>query len=156
VHNGIVENHAQLRTDLESAGVEMASETDTEVVAHLVGRHLAAHPEATVTEALREASQQLVGSFTLVAVDREDPDRVAACRRNSPLVVGVGDGEMFLGSDVAAFIAHTRDAVELGQDQVVEITRDGYSISAFDGTPAEGTPRQAATASRKSANARSG
>jgi glucosamine--fructose-6-phosphate aminotransferase (isomerizing) len=140
VHNGIVENHGQLRTDLESAGVEMASETDTEVVAHLVGRYLAADPAATVTDALREVSQRLVGSFTLVAVDREDPDRVAACRRNSPLVVGVGDGEMFLGSDVAAFIAHTRDAVELGQDQVVEITRDGYSITAFDGTPAEGTP----------------
>ena len=78
------------------------------------------------------------GAFTLVAVDAEDPSRVVAARRNSPLVVGLGEGENFLGSDVAAFIAHTREALELGQDQVVTLTRDGVEVTGFDGTPAEG------------------
>ena len=138
VHNGIVENFAALRTELEAAGIEMTSETDTEVVAHLVGRHLAEHPDETVTEARRPTARRRDGSFTLVAVDRDHPERIAAARRNSPLVVGIGAREMFLGSDVAAFISHTNQAVELGQDQVVEITRDGYAITGFDGSPAEG------------------
>ncbi len=77
----------------------------------------------------------LEGAFTLVVLDREQPDAIAAARRNSPLVVGVGDGEMFLGSDVAAFIEFTREAVELGQNEVVEIRRDGYTITDFDGEP---------------------
>jgi glutamine---fructose-6-phosphate transaminase (isomerizing) len=140
VHNGIVENFAALRAELESAGVEMLSETDTEVVAHLVGRYLHDHPGVTVTDALRDTCKRLKGSFTLVVVDRDDPGRIAAARRNSPLVVGIGSGEMFLGSDVAAFISHTRSAVELGQDQVVEITTNGYTVTMFDGSPAEGTP----------------
>ena len=73
---------------------------------------------------MREVCQRLEGAFTLVAVDAQDPSRVVAARRNSPLVVGLGEGENFLGSDVAAFIEHTREALELGQDQVVTITRD--------------------------------
>ena len=85
-------------------------------------------------------ARRLVGAFTIVLVDAQDPDTVVAARRNSPLVVGVGDGETFLGSDVAAFIEFTRDAVELGQDQVVEIRRDGYRITDFAGAEADGTP----------------
>ncbi|HEX8781203.1 MAG TPA: glutamine--fructose-6-phosphate transaminase (isomerizing) [Nocardioides sp.] len=138
VHNGIIENFAELRAELEAAGHEMASDTDTEVTAHLLERELAEGGD--LTAAMQRVCQRLAGAFTLVAVDAQDPDRVVAARRNSPLVVGLGDGENFIGSDVAAFIEHTREALELGQDQVVTITREGASVSAFDGSPAEGTP----------------
>jgi glucosamine--fructose-6-phosphate aminotransferase (isomerizing) len=137
VHNGIIENFAELRERLESDGVEMASDTDTEVAAHLLEEEL--RTGVDLTDAMQNVCRGLEGAFTLVAVDSQDPDRVVAARRNSPLVVGIGEGENFLGSDVAAFIEHTREAMELGQDQVVTITREGVSVSGFDGTPAEGT-----------------
>ena len=138
VHNGIIENFAVLRAGLEADGHEMLSETDTEVAAHLLEREL--DGGADLTTAMQRVCGVLNGAFTLVAVDAQDPGRVVAARRNSPLVVGLGEGENFVGSDVAAFIEHTREALELGQDQVVTITREGVSISGFDGTPAEGTP----------------
>ncbi|SEC50333.1 glutamine--fructose-6-phosphate transaminase [Nocardioides exalbidus] len=137
VHNGIIENFAELRARLESEGVEMASDTDTEVAAHLLEEQLETGIDLTV--AMQNVCRGLEGAFTLVAVDAHDPDRVVAARRNSPLVVGIGEGENFLGSDVAAFIEHTREAMELGQDQVVTITREGVGVTGFDGTPAEGT-----------------
>jgi len=87
---------------------------------------------------VRIVARRLEGAFTLVLLDADQPDVVVGARRNSPLVLGVGDGETFLGSDVAAFIEFTRNAVELGQDQVVEIRRDGYTITDFDGTPVDG------------------
>jgi len=136
VHNGIIENFAVLRGRLESEGVEMASDTDTEVAAHLLEEQLETGVDLTV--AMQNVCRGLQGAFTLVAVDSQDPDRVVAARRNSPLVVGIGEGENFLGSDVAAFIEHTREAMELDQDQVVTITREGVAVSGFDGTPAEG------------------
>ncbi len=136
VHNGIIENFAALRARLESEGVEMASDTDTEVAAHLLEEQLETGIDLTV--AMQNVCRDLQGAFTLVAVDAHDPDRVVAARRNSPLVVGIGEGENFLGSDVAAFIEHTREAMELDQDQVVTITREGVAVSSFDGTPAEG------------------
>ncbi len=132
IHNGIIENHGELHAELEREGVEFSSDTDTEVVAHLIARQ-----DGDMADALRAVCRRLNGAFTLVVVDRDRPDIVVAARRNSPLVVGVGKGEMFLGSDVAAFIAYTRDAVELGQDQVVEIRRDGFTITDFDGNPVE-------------------
>ncbi len=138
MHNGIIENFATLRAELEAEGHEMRSETDTEIAAHLVERELDAG--ADLTTAMQNVCRRLEGAFTLVAVDAEDPERVVAARRSSPLVVGLGDGENFLGSDVAAFIEHTRDALELGQDQVVTITREGVSVTGFDGSPAEGKP----------------
>src|SRR4051812_33146717 len=122
VHNGIIENFAELRAELEAAGVDFASDTDTETVAHLVAAHLDADG-GSLADAVRAVCHRLHGAFTLVLLDVQAPDVVVAARRNSPLVVGVGEGEMFLGSDVAAFIEFTRDAVELGQDQVVEIRR---------------------------------
>ena len=136
VHNGIIENFATLRGRLESEGLEMASDTDTEIAAHLLEEQL--ETGADLTTAMQTVCRALEGAFTLVAVDAHDPDRVVAARRNSPLVVGIGEGENFLGSDVAAFIEHTREAMELDQDQVVTITREGVSVSGFDGTPAEG------------------
>ena len=131
VHNGIIENHAALKADLEES---FSSETDSEVAAHLLDRELA--KGADLAAAMRAVVRQLEGTFTLVAIDREEPERIVAARRNSPLVVGVGKDEYFLASDVAAFIEHTRDAVELGQDQIVELTPAGVSVTDFDGAPA--------------------
>ena len=138
VHNGIIENFAVLRAEVEAAGHELRSETDTEVAAHLVEAAVAAG--ATLTEAMQLVCRRLEGAFTLVAVDAQDPDRVVAARRNSPLVVGLGEGENFLASDVAAFIEHTREALELGQDQVVTITRDGVEVTDLDGNVVEARP----------------
>ncbi|WP_107768015.1 glutamine--fructose-6-phosphate transaminase (isomerizing) [Nocardioides terrigena] len=136
VHNGIIENYASLRTGLENAGHEMLSETDTEIAAHLL--ELEVQGGSDLTTAMQHVCQRLEGAFTLVAVDGQDPSRVVAARRNSPLVVGLGEGENFIGSDVAAFIEHTREALELGQDQVVTITREGVEVTGFDGSPAQG------------------
>lgn len=136
VHNGIIENYASLRTGLENAGHEMLSETDTEIAAHLL--ELEVQGGSDLTTAMQHVCQRLEGAFTLVAVDGQDPSRVVAARRNSPLVVGLGEGENFIGSDVAAFIEHTREALELGQDQVVTITREGVEVTGFDGSPAAG------------------
>ncbi|HZE32412.1 MAG TPA: glutamine--fructose-6-phosphate transaminase (isomerizing) [Actinoallomurus sp.] len=135
VHNGIIENFAALRSELEGRGHEMSSDTDTEAVAHLLEEEVA--KGAGLAEAMRHVCVRLEGAFTLVAVYSGEPDLVVGARRNSPLVVGVGDGENFLASDVAAFIAHTRDAIELGQDQIVELRPAGVSVTGFDGTPAD-------------------
>ncbi|HEX5018385.1 MAG TPA: glutamine--fructose-6-phosphate transaminase (isomerizing) [Actinomycetes bacterium] len=133
VHNGIIENFAAVRSELEDSGVTLASDTDTEVVSHLLAREYAGDLGA----AMRAVCRRLDGAFTLVAVHADQPDVVVGARRNSPLVVGRGDGENFLGSDVAAFIAHTRRAIELGQDQVVELRADDVVVTTFDGEPAE-------------------
>ncbi|MDQ0908295.1 glucosamine--fructose-6-phosphate aminotransferase (isomerizing) [Streptomyces canus] len=138
VHNGIIENFALLRAELEDRGHELASETDTEVVAHLLAEEFSV--TADLAEAMRLVCRRLEGAFTLVAVHADEPDVVVGARRNSPLVVGVGEGEAFLASDVAAFIAHTRSAIELGQDQVVELRRDGVTVTGFDGRPADVQP----------------
>ncbi|MFE7891698.1 glutamine--fructose-6-phosphate transaminase (isomerizing) [Streptomyces sp. NPDC057412] len=135
VHNGIIENFAVLRAELTERGHDLASETDTEVVAHLLAEEFSA--TADLAEAMRLVCRRLEGAFTLVAVHADEPDVVVGARRNSPLVVGVGEGEAFLASDVAAFIAHTRSAIELGQDQVVELRRDGVRVTGFDGRPAD-------------------
>jgi glucosamine--fructose-6-phosphate aminotransferase (isomerizing) len=136
VHNGILENFARLRDELERAGHDLLSETDTEIAAHLIENEVLAG--ADLTTAMQNVCRRLEGAFTLVAVDAEDPSRVVAARRNSPLVVGIGEGENFIGSDVAAFIEHTREALELGQDQVVTITRAGVAVTDFDGNEAQG------------------
>ncbi|MEE1828867.1 glutamine--fructose-6-phosphate transaminase (isomerizing) [Streptomyces sp. BE20] len=133
VHNGIIENFAQLRAELTERGHTLRSETDTEVVAHLLGELY----DGDLAEAMRAVCRRLDGAFTLVAVHADAPDVVVGARRNSPLVVGRGEGENFLASDVAAFIAHTREAIELGQDQVVELRRDAVTVTNFDGTPAD-------------------
>jgi glucosamine--fructose-6-phosphate aminotransferase (isomerizing) len=137
VHNGIIENFGELQAELETSGVELASDTDSETVAHLVAAELAAG-SGTLADAVRSVCGRLEGAFTLVLLDRDNPNSIVAARRNSPLVLGIGEGETFLGSDVAAFIEYTKEAVELGQDQVVEISRDGYRITDFDGNPADG------------------
>lgn len=135
VHNGIIENFAALRAELAERGHGLESETDTEVVSHLLAESFSSCGD--LAEAMRMVCRRLQGAFTLVAVHADEPDVVVGARRNSPLVVGVGDGESFLASDVAAFIAHTRSAIELGQDQVVELRRDAVTVTGFDGEPAE-------------------
>ncbi|MFD3626647.1 glutamine--fructose-6-phosphate transaminase (isomerizing) [Streptomyces sp. NPDC058698] len=135
VHNGIIENFAALREELAERGHELHSETDTEVVAHLLAEEFSGC--ADLAEAMRLVCRRLEGAFTLVAVHADEPDVVVGARRNSPLVVGVGEGEAFLASDVAAFIAHTRDAIELGQDQVVELRRDAVTVTDFAGAAAD-------------------
>jgi glucosamine--fructose-6-phosphate aminotransferase (isomerizing) len=141
IHNGIIENFAALREGLERGGHVLASETDTEVVAHLLEDELAAGGGATsIAAALRAVCLRLEGAFTLVVAHSGSPGTVVAARRNSPLVVGLGDGETFLASDVSAFIAHTREAMAIGQDQVVEATRDGIAITDFAGAAVEGRP----------------
>ncbi|WP_281965690.1 glutamine--fructose-6-phosphate transaminase (isomerizing) [Serinicoccus marinus] len=136
VHNGIIENFHALKQSLLADEVDFSSETDTEVVAHLLDRAFAGSDD--LTEAMREVVGSLEGAFTLLAVHADQPDVVVGARRNSPLVVGLGEGENYLGSDVAAFIGHTRQALELGQDQIVTITPDSCSIVNFDGSPSEG------------------
>lgn len=141
VHNGIIENYAALRTELEEAGIEFSSDTDTETAVHLIEREYAAGPTAgDFVASAYTALGRLEGAFTLVFTHSDHPDTIVAARRSTPLVLGVGDGEMFLSSDVTAFIEHTRDAVELGQDEVVVITADTYSITDFDGEVRSGKP----------------
>jgi len=134
VHNGIIENFAALRAELEATGIEFASDTDTEVAVHLVAWQYHHGPTAgDFVGSVLAVLPRLEGHFTLVFANADEPGTIVAARRSTPLVVGIGDGEMFLGSDVAAFIEHTRDAVELGQDQAVVITADGYEVYDFQG-----------------------
>ena len=140
VHNGIIENFAELRAELLAEGVEFASQTDTEVAAATIASIYNKLGTGDLTEAVRVASNRLEGAFTILAIHADHPDRVVATRRNSPLVIGLGENENFLGSDVSAFIDYTREAVEMGQDQIVTITGTDYSIIDFEGNPAEGKP----------------
>lgn len=140
VHNGIIENFAELRSELLDEGVQFLSETDTEVAANLIASIYNKLENKDLTEAIRLASNRLEGAFTILAIHEDHPDRVVATRRNSPLVIGLGENENFLGSDVSGFIDYTKEAVEMGQDQIVTITGEGYEIIDFDGNSAEGKP----------------
>ena len=139
VHNGIIENFAALRAELEADGFTFSSETDSEAAAHLVAREMEAAGD--LTEAMRRTAANLEGAFTLLAVHRDAPDVVVAARRNSPLVVGLGEGENFLGSDVAAFVDSTKEALEIGQDQIVTVTPDSVSIIDVEGREVEDAKR---------------
>ncbi len=138
IHNGIIENYATLKQELLADGVTFRSETDTEVAAALLAKIYRTTGNQDLTRSMQLASQRLEGAFTLLAVHADHPGMVVASRRNSPLVVGLGEGENFLGSDVSGFIDFTRDAIELAQDQVVTITPDSVEITDFLGNPAEG------------------
>jgi glucosamine--fructose-6-phosphate aminotransferase (isomerizing) len=134
VHNGIIENYATLRHELEAEGVEFDSDTDTEVAVHLVSlQYRSGDTAGDFVASVLAVVRRLEGHFTLVFANADDPGTIVAARRSTPLVLGVGDGEMFIGSDVSAFIEYTREAVELGQDQAVVITADGYRITDFFG-----------------------
>ncbi|QNA92006.1 MULTISPECIES: glutamine--fructose-6-phosphate transaminase (isomerizing) [unclassified Microbacterium] len=139
IHNGIIENFSALREELLADGVVFRSETDTEVAAALLGREYAGNG-GDLQLAFRSVVNRLEGAFTLLAMHQDHPGLVVGARRNSPLVIGLGEGENFLGSDVAAFIEHTRKALAIGQDQIVSITPDAVSVTDFAGTPVEPEP----------------
>jgi len=132
IHNGIIENYVQLRAELEKKGHKFKSETDTESVVHLLS-DARKENNGDLAAAMRQVCKQLKGSFTLLAIHSDNPSHIVGARRNSPLVVGVGKGENFLASDVAAFIAHTKIALELGQDEVVEITPTSVEVTNLSG-----------------------
>ncbi|SQG59232.1 glutamine--fructose-6-phosphate transaminase (isomerizing) [Corynebacterium ulcerans] len=140
VHNGIIENFAELKSELVAQGHNFVSDTDTEVAAVLLGSILAGDAQGDLTRAIQLTCTRLEGAFTLLAIHADSPDRIVAARRNSPLVIGLGEGENFLGSDVSGFIDYTKNAVEMDNDQIVTITPNSYAITDFSGTPAEGKP----------------
>jgi glucosamine--fructose-6-phosphate aminotransferase (isomerizing) len=137
IHNGIIENFAELKAELVASHPDtvFTSETDTEVAALLVG--LEYQKTGDLAEALRNVVGRLHGAFTLLVLHKDAPGVVVGARRNSPLVIGLGDGENFLGSDVAAFVEHTRRAVAIGQDQIVTIGSDAVTVTDFDGRPVQ-------------------
>ena len=137
IHNGIIENYEQLRSELEKRGHKFKSETDTESVVHLLSEARKEN-NGDLAAAMRQVCKQLKGSFTLLAIHSDNPTRIVGARRNSPLVVGLGTNENFLASDVAAFISHTKRALELGQDQVVEITPNSVVVTNLDGAVVQG------------------
>ncbi|WP_282847251.1 glutamine--fructose-6-phosphate transaminase (isomerizing) [Microbacterium oxydans] len=139
IHNGIIENFSALRDELLADGVVFRSETDTEVAAALLGREYAGNG-GDLQLAFRSIVNRLEGAFTLLAMHQDHPGLVVGARRNSPLVIGLGEGENYLGSDVAAFVEHTRKALAIGQDQIVSITPDSVTVTDFAGTPVEPEP----------------
>ena len=139
IHNGIIENYSELKAELEKRGHKFSSDTDTESVAHLLS-DLRKENKGDLTAAMREAVKKLRGSFTLLAIHADSPETIVGVRRNSPLVVGVGEDENFMASDVAAFIDYTKRAIELGQDEVVTITPEAIEICDLNGKKV--TPRE--------------
>ncbi|MEX2419661.1 MAG: class II glutamine amidotransferase, partial [Acidimicrobiia bacterium] len=133
VHNGIIENFVVLKETLAAEGAEFKSETDSEVLAHLIAREY----DGDLLEAVRRAVGKAEGAYALVAMCRQEPGRMVAVRMISPLVVGIGKGEMFLASDVPAILEHTRDIVVIENGEMVDITPDGWRIEKLDGTPVE-------------------
>ncbi|MEV4773927.1 glutamine--fructose-6-phosphate transaminase (isomerizing) [Microbacterium sp. LWH12-1.2] len=139
IHNGIIENFSALRDELLADGVVFRSETDTEVAAALLGREYASNG-GDLELSFRNVVNRLEGAFTLLAMHQDKPGLVVGARRNSPLVIGLGEGENFLGSDVAAFVEHTRKALAIGQDQIVSITPSAVTVTDFAGTTVEAEP----------------
>ena len=135
IHNGIIENFYDLKQDLLAKGETFTSDTDSEVAAILVGH--AYQETGNLTEAMRVVVDKLHGAFTLLVMHEDEPGVVVGARRNSPLVIGLGDGENFLGSDVAAFVEFTRRAVAIGQDQIVTLRTDSVVVTDFSGNPVE-------------------
>ncbi|MGH3497389.1 MAG: glutamine--fructose-6-phosphate transaminase (isomerizing) [Nocardioidaceae bacterium] len=126
VHNGIIENAAQLRAKVMAAGVTLVSETDTEVLAHLIAARRAAGAE--LTEAVRQALSEVVGAYGIAVVDAGTPATVVLARNGSPLVLGIGDKEMYAASDLSAFVRHTRQVVHLDDGDIATMRPGGYDI----------------------------
>jgi len=133
IHNGIIENFGELKAELAAAGTKFASETDSEVAAHLIAREF--ETTGDLPTAFANVVKRLHGAFTILVIHEDQPDVVLAARRNAPLVIGLGDGENFLGSDVAAFIEHTKRAISVGQDEIVILRSNSVEVRTFDGAP---------------------
>ncbi len=151
VHNGIIENHAELRADLEARGYTFQSDTDTEVIAHLLADLLKQGQD--IATATRNAIDRLVGAYALAVIDPNDPDRLIVTRVGSPLVIGVGVGEHFIASDVFALLPVTQQFMFLEEGDLAEIRRDGVSIFDVSGVPVS---REVRTSQLSAANAEKG
>ncbi len=139
VHNGVIENYLTLRAQLEEKGHVFHSQTDTEVLAHLVGAAFDSRKDRTqaaMVESVREALRQVIGTYGIAVIHSELPGVLVGARRGSPLVLGVGKGEHFLASDVSAIVAHTREAVYLNDYEIVALREDGFDISTLAGSDA--------------------
>jgi glutamine---fructose-6-phosphate transaminase (isomerizing) len=137
VHNGIIENADELRAKLAATGAQFASETDSELFAHLI----AAGPDDDLEDAVRMALKQVVGTYGLAVIDTRSPDRIVVARNGSPVLLGIGDKEMFAASDVAALVRYTRQVVHLDDGEIATIKADGFRTSTLD---ARRTTKQAA------------
>lgn len=137
VHNGIIENADVFRSGLRSEGVVFSSETDTEVMVHLLAKEYAAldvaDANARMIEAIRKCTARVEGTFTLLILNKDCPGHIFAARRSSPLVIGLGEGENFLGSDALAFAEYTQTALEIGQDEIVDVTANSVVVYNSDG-----------------------
>jgi glucosamine--fructose-6-phosphate aminotransferase (isomerizing) len=131
IHNGIIENFSELKQELVNSGVSFASETDSEVAAHLIANEFEASKD--LVSAFGKVVNRLHGAFTILVIHEDFPDLILAARKNAPLVIGLGEGENFLGSDVAAFVEHTKRAISVGQDEIVILRPEGVEILGFDG-----------------------
>src|SRR3989440_2469232 len=132
VHNGIIENYLDLKHELQAQGHTFVTETDTEIVAHLVEREMKADG---LENAVRRALMLMRGLFALVLISADDPEKIVTVRNGPPIVVGLGDGEFFVASDIPAILSHTRDVVFLGDEEMAIITRSGVQFTDFFGRP---------------------
>src|SRR5919106_6770057 len=132
VHNGIIENYLDLKLELQRQGHTFVTETDTEIVAHLVEREM---KDDGLESAVRRALMLMRGLFALVLISADDPEKIVAVRNGPPIVVGLGDGEFFVASDIPAILSHTRDVVFLGDEEMAVITRTGIEFTDFFGRP---------------------
>ena len=136
VHNGIIENYLQLKHRLAAMDHRFVTETDTEVVAHLIGEYLDKE-EDTLEKAVRHAVQELRGIFALAIISADEPDTVIAVRQGPPVVIGLGDGEYFVASDIPPILQHTRDVFFLGDNEIAVLTKDSVRVTDFDGNIVE-------------------
>ena len=136
VHNGIIENFLPLKEDLVTRGAAFASETDSEVLAHLVAEEY----DGDLLAAVRSAVARATGAYALVAMTVHEPGRIVACRMVSPLIVGIGEGEMYLASDIPAILHHTREIMVIENGEIVDVTTEGIRIETLDGRPVDRDP----------------
>src|SRR4249919_1880509 len=135
VHNGIIENHEQQRDRLRAMGYTFESQTDTEVIAHLIHHHR--QQGESLLGALQKAVKKLHGAYAIAVIDKHDPDRMVAARMGCPLLVGLGEGENFVSSDVSAIVSSTRRVIFLEEGDTAELTRDSVKVFDITGAPVE-------------------